>query len=201
MPRGGLWAHLPLSGSVNAYDLQRSARERKKGGKVWIVCSRGFFLPLLLRFEDHQARQSFIVLIVLLWHLRSLAFYIKGIWFGRMHNIFFYLLLLFKMEALKLLLPACQWPSFYWKRVSTDWQRELCIAWIYKVLSSALSQSLSIPPIASLKSVWSNALLCLSFPFIYFYTSEDWLFNETSLTRPDYTNLRTMQQQVQWELS
>jgi len=66
MPRGGLWAHLPLSGSVNAYDLQRSARERKKGGKVWIVCSRGFFLPLLLRFEDHQARQSFIVLIVLL---------------------------------------------------------------------------------------------------------------------------------------
>lgn len=39
---------------------------------------------------------------------------------------------------------------------------------------------------------------------MYFYTSEVWLYNETtliSLGLTDYTNLRIVQQQVWWEFS
>lgn len=155
------------------------------GGKKewgWSLDSLLLF-PLLLHCEHHWARESFPVVVISLWHLRSLAFY---------QNASFYLLLLFKLEALKIFLPACQWPTSYFigkAFLYTD--NVISVVLIYQVLSPALTLPLFRLPSDSLKSI----SFFFSYPLMYFYTFEDCLYNATSLIRPDltdYMNLRTV---------
>lgn len=120
------------------------------GGKKewgWSLDSLLLF-PLLLHCEHHWARESFPVVVISLWHLRSLAFY---------QNASFYLLLLFKLEALKIFFPACQWPTSYFigkAFLYTD--NVTSVVLICQVLSPALTLPLFRLPSDSLKSMWGN---------------------------------------------
>ena len=134
------------------------------GGR-WSLDSLPFF-RLLVHYEDHWTRESFTV-VVLLGHLRSLAFCTESI-------ISFYLLLLLKLEALKIFLPVCWWPFYCIGKAFLETDNVICVVLIYQVLSLALTQYLFISPIDSLKSLWGNTLFFLSYPFMYFHTFEDW---------------------------